>query len=111
MTDPTDETFMAKCTVLKEVVEHHVEEEEDEYFPKVKKALGKERMVELGEELKAAFEELEDGAPAKAPQPRPARTRIGAAGIRLTGLRMAACGPGCFRRSRNRKRCVRTACG
>ena len=59
-TDPSDETFMAKCTVLKEVVEHHVEEEEEEFFPKLRKELGKERLMELAEELKAAFDELSD---------------------------------------------------
>lgn len=65
-TDPSDETYMAKCTVLKEVVEHHVEEEENEFFPKVRKKLGKEKMVELGAQLKAAFEEL-DQKPAEKP--------------------------------------------
>jgi hemerythrin-like domain-containing protein len=58
-TDPSDETFKAKATVLKEVVEHHVEEEEDEFFPKMKKALGKERLKELGAELQAEFERLD----------------------------------------------------
>jgi hemerythrin superfamily protein len=57
--DPKHETFDAKVTVLIENVRHHVEEEEKEWFPKVRKALGRNRLVELGEEMA--------GAKAKAP--------------------------------------------
>jgi hemerythrin superfamily protein len=35
--EPSDELYDAKVTVLQEQIEHHVEEEEDEYFPKVRK--------------------------------------------------------------------------
>ncbi|NUT34478.1 MAG: hemerythrin domain-containing protein [Hamadaea sp.] len=52
--DPADETFDAKVTVLIENVEHHVEEEEQEWFPEVRKALGRNRLTELGEEMMAA---------------------------------------------------------
>lgn len=51
------ETFDYYVKVLKEMVEHHVEEEEKEFFPKVEKAFAKERLEELGEEMEAAFEE------------------------------------------------------
>jgi hemerythrin superfamily protein len=51
---PTDETFDAKVTVLIENVRHHVEEEEKEWFPEVRKALGRKRLAELGEQLQAA---------------------------------------------------------
>jgi len=34
---PADDLYDAKMTVLQEQIEHHVEEEETEYFPKVKK--------------------------------------------------------------------------
>ena len=37
--NPTDERFHPKVTVLMEMVRHHVEEEEGEMFPKVRKAL------------------------------------------------------------------------
>ena len=37
---PEDERFTAKATVLIENVRHHIEEEEDEWFPKVREALG-----------------------------------------------------------------------
>ena len=46
--DPADETFDAKVTVLIENVRHHVEEEEDEWFPDVRKAMGRKRLSELG---------------------------------------------------------------
>ena len=53
--------FDFKCKVLKELVEHHVEEEEDEFFPKTEKALGADLLEALGEEMEDAFEEaLED---------------------------------------------------
>jgi hemerythrin superfamily protein len=49
--------FDFKAKVLKEMVEHHVEEEEKEFFPKVQKALGDEKLESLGEELMEAFED------------------------------------------------------
>lgn len=49
--------FDFKAKVLKELVEHHVEEEEKEFFPKVQKALGDEKLDSLGEELLEAFED------------------------------------------------------
>ena len=42
-------------TVLEELIEHHVEEEEKEMF-KVAEKLGAERLTELGAEMKAAFD-------------------------------------------------------
>ena len=48
--------FDHKLTVLKEMVEHHVEEEEREFFPKVEKALGATRLEELGAQMQARFE-------------------------------------------------------
>ncbi|MFJ1764915.1 hemerythrin domain-containing protein [Amycolatopsis sp. NPDC088138] len=49
--DPEDETFDAKVTVLTESVRHHVEEEEDEWFPEVRKALGRKRLQEVGQRM------------------------------------------------------------
>src|SRR5437868_428211 len=48
-TDASDETFDAKIKVLKEQVEHHVEEEEGELFPKVKKLLSAEELDALAQ--------------------------------------------------------------
>jgi hemerythrin superfamily protein len=49
--DPEDERFEAKITVLSELVEHHVEEEEGEMFPMAEKKLGAERIKELGQQM------------------------------------------------------------
>lgn len=46
----TDE-WMAKCIVAKEVVEHHVKEEESDFFSKVKKVLSKEELDGIGEAM------------------------------------------------------------
>jgi hemerythrin superfamily protein len=52
--DPADERFDAKVTVLMENVRHHVEEEEQDWFPEVRKGLGRKRLQELGEQLEKA---------------------------------------------------------
>ncbi len=52
--DPKAENFHAKVTVLKEIVEHHVEEEEEEMFPAAEKKLGKDRLEELAAEMQSA---------------------------------------------------------
>jgi hypothetical protein len=49
---PEDE-WDAKLTVLKENVEHHVEEEEGELFSKARQALSKQELEELGVEMEA----------------------------------------------------------
>jgi hemerythrin-like domain-containing protein len=57
-TSPEDESFKARVTALKELIQHHVEEEEEELFPKVQKKLGDERLKELGKQMQARFEEV-----------------------------------------------------
>ena len=53
--DPKDtEEWKAKLTVLKENVEHHVEEEETEMFPKARKVLSEEQVEQLGTRMEAA---------------------------------------------------------
>jgi len=52
-----DKDFAFKCKVLSEIVEHHVEEEEEEFFPKVEKALGKQKLQELGARMQERFEQ------------------------------------------------------
>lgn len=52
--EPTAERFRAKVTVLKENVLHHAEEEETELFPKVRAAMGRKALQELGEKLEKA---------------------------------------------------------
>ena len=54
--DSQDELFDAKVKVLGEQIEHHVEEEEGEMFPKARKA-GLD-LVSLGEEIQARKDEI-----------------------------------------------------
>ena len=49
--DPDDDLYDAKVKVLSEQIEHHVGEEEDDMFPKVRK--GKVDLVALGAEMEA----------------------------------------------------------
>lgn len=61
--DPEDERFEAKMTVLKELVEHHVEEEEQDKggLFKLAKKLGKEHLDELGDRMAAEAEQRQGG--------------------------------------------------
>jgi hemerythrin superfamily protein len=52
--DPTDERFTAKMTVLIENVRHHVKDEEQEFFPKVRDALDRNSLAELGQAMETA---------------------------------------------------------
>ncbi|MEU4379881.1 hemerythrin domain-containing protein [Micromonospora echinofusca] len=64
--DAGDERFNAKTTVLIENVLHHVEEEEQEWFPKVREALGRKQLQEIGERMIA----LRADAPRKPTDPK-----------------------------------------
>lgn len=59
--DPEDERFEAKMTVLDELIQHHVDEEEKEMFPAAEK-LGGEELNALAEEMESAADDAE-GAP------------------------------------------------
>ena len=48
---PDAERFDAKTTVLIENVTHHMDEEEEQWFPKVREALGRKQLQRLGEQL------------------------------------------------------------
>jgi hemerythrin superfamily protein len=48
-----DERFVPKMTVLIENVEHHMGEEEDEWFPKVRAGVGRKKLGELGDKMVA----------------------------------------------------------
>ena len=52
--DPGHERYGAKVTVLIENVRHHVEEEEGELFPTIRKALDTAQLRKIGDELVAA---------------------------------------------------------
>jgi hemerythrin-like domain-containing protein len=57
-TDPGTPEFAGRVKVVKELLEHHIEEEETELFPQAKKLLGKATLDDLGEQMesmKASF--------------------------------------------------------
>ncbi|HEX5418841.1 MAG TPA: hemerythrin domain-containing protein, partial [Gammaproteobacteria bacterium] len=55
--EPTDPQFMSKASVLREVVQHHIEEEETQLFPEVR---GQDRddLGVLGRKLEERYKEL-----------------------------------------------------
>ena len=62
---PDDERFDAKTTVLIESVSHHIEEEEQDWFPKVRAGMGRKDLQELG----AAMLRIREDAPRRPSQP------------------------------------------
>ncbi|MEU4680125.1 hemerythrin domain-containing protein [Micromonospora sp. NPDC023737] len=72
--DAEDEHFNAKTTVLIENVLHHVEEEEQEWFPKVRDALGRKELQEIG----ARMVEMRAGAPRKPTDPKAVKSSLDA---------------------------------
>jgi hemerythrin superfamily protein len=123
--DPSDERFDAKTTVLMENVRHHVEEEEHEFFPQVREALGRKTLGELGDllaqakktapthphprspdeppfnamsSLVAAFIDRARDAAAKVAQRTAHRTRSSAQGSRPASKRVTSTRPGGTRR-------------
>ena len=62
---PDAERFDAKTTVLIESVTHHIKEEEDDWFPKVRTGLSRKQLQEIG----ARIEEARDKAPRTPAQP------------------------------------------
>jgi hemerythrin-like domain-containing protein len=68
------ERFDAKATVLIENVMHHIEEEERDWFPKVRAGLGRKQLQELGAKLEQAREK----APRSPAQPSALKKTIDA---------------------------------
>ena len=50
-TDPASEVFGAKAKVLKELIEHHAEEEEKEMFKRARKIMERDQLMELGAQM------------------------------------------------------------
>jgi hemerythrin-like domain-containing protein len=60
-TPPGSARFKALVKVLKELIEHHADEEESDFFPRARKLLSRERLVELGVRLEERTLELQVG--------------------------------------------------
>ena len=54
--DVSDETWGAKAMVMKENIEHHIEEEEGEMFTQARRVFDKEELENLGERMAARKE-------------------------------------------------------
>ncbi|MDT8386214.1 MAG: hemerythrin domain-containing protein [Thiogranum sp.] len=52
-TDPGSEQFAGRARVLKELVEHHIEDEEEEMLPEAENSMDQETLETLGEKLQA----------------------------------------------------------
>jgi hypothetical protein len=57
-----DERWKAKFTVMKENLEHHIEEEEGEMFSQARDVFDKETLERLGEQMDARKKELQQQA-------------------------------------------------
>lgn len=57
-TNLRDVAFKARVVAAKELIAHHVKEEEQDLFKKVKKSFAIEQLEELGKAMKARFDEV-----------------------------------------------------
>jgi len=64
--DADEEHFAAKVKVLIENVSHHIDEEEQDWFPKVRENLGRNQLQEIG----ARMQEMRPSAPTKPTEPK-----------------------------------------
>jgi hypothetical protein len=58
-TDPGNTSFSGRAKVLKELVGHHAEEEEEEMFERARECLSEDDLAQLGERMRARKEELQ----------------------------------------------------
>jgi hemerythrin-like domain-containing protein len=68
------ERFEAKTTVLIENVLHHIDEEEQEWFPQVRKGMSRKQLAELGERML----EMRKTAPRSPAQPKAMKKAVDA---------------------------------
>lgn len=57
-----DETWGAKFTVMKENIEHHIEEEEGDMFKQARDVLDEEKLEELGKRMAERKDQLQNAA-------------------------------------------------
>jgi hemerythrin-like domain-containing protein len=78
--DPGSEIFAAKAKVLKDIIEHHVDEEEQEMFRTAREIMSDDQLRELGEQILTRRDELmapwgPNGGSRRGERHRPARGR------------------------------------
>jgi hemerythrin superfamily protein len=76
---PEDERFDAKVTVLIENVRHHVREEEDDFFPRVRDELGRNALNDLGDAMAKARRTAPTRPHPGSPDTPPGNVVVGAA--------------------------------
>jgi hemerythrin-like domain-containing protein len=77
--DPAAERFDAKVTVMMEAVRHHVKEEENDLFPKVRSRIDRRDLVEMGDALRRAKRVVPTRPHPSAPDTPPGNVVAGAA--------------------------------
>jgi hypothetical protein len=97
-TGSTDEEWDAKLTVLKENVEHHVEEEEGEMFSKARDVLSDEQIEAFGTEMEAEKARQRGAAP---PGNAPPSSRARAKGPAKATSSKTSKSPGVLKRLAN----------
>ncbi|WP_231757369.1 hemerythrin domain-containing protein [Microbulbifer elongatus] len=60
-TEPDSVSFSGRAKVLKELVEHHANEEEEDMFPVAKEVMTSEELEELGEKMRKRKNALKKG--------------------------------------------------
>lgn len=75
---PDHERFKAKMSVLIESVRHHVQEEESELFPQVRKEVKRKELAELGDALEKAKKTAPTEPHPRAPDTPPGNVVAGA---------------------------------
>ena len=61
-TEPSHPAFRARLTALKEAIECHMEEEEQELFPIIEREWGEHELRELGDSMSVRFEQIRKGS-------------------------------------------------
>jgi hemerythrin-like domain-containing protein len=56
--DPASEIFAAKAKVLKEIIEHHADEEEEEMFKRARKAMSASELKDIGARIQERKKQL-----------------------------------------------------
>lgn len=87
---PKDEAFKARVTVLKELIQHHVREEETDLFPKVRLEFPEERLQKLTAKMQSFLDHQSKEPPKRAPAKRVAATRKSKVTVKKTTGKTAA---------------------